>query len=203
MNMQASREDAIAFAEFMYTQHGNLHPWSKEKASDYHVDRADFGMPGMCMSTQYYRMTPEEYGKYKEKLPGDTAWNWDSGMDNWFTGDVGSFVGGTLFGLVNDEAADKKAWWEYRQASGTWSDAGEVTPPGISSGEAPWAKVLHEDWKEAVNRRCTEVDDVRGEIEYLMPTLIKAADDYMGTDLSNATGLDLSAEGLDKSHKER
>lgn len=193
------QDAAIAFAKFMFAQHGKLHPWSTQNASEYDVDKAAFGgSPHAAVPTIFYRMTPEEYEKQTGKNLNDDYWNWDSWVDNWYTGTIGSWVGGNVFGLVSSEAKHKKQWWDYRKASGTWNDAGEVSAPSASASEAPWAQKLTDDWAKAVRNRTGEVDDVRTEIEYLMPTLVKASSDYMHMDLGSATGLKLSAEGMNE-----
>lgn len=204
MNIEVSKEAVVDFAKFIYTQHGYLEPWAKSNAETYDVDKSAFGgSPPQVVQGYFYRMTAEEYeAETGESLPHDNPSNWPKSTDNWYTGDVGSFVGGTIGGFFSDDLEDMKKWWDYRNASGTWSDADDVEAPSISGSEAPWAQTLHDDWKEAVRNRCTEVDSVRDEIETLTPKLVQAAEDYMGTDLSNATGLDLSRKGLDKSHEE-
>jgi len=183
-DLSIAQEYAVGFAEYMYRQHDHLEPWTSKNAETYIPPVSAFGgrsaQPDVVF--EFWPMTPEEYtAETGTSLPPpELNFNVSERL----------MVDPTL-----EEDRIRWDWFNYRRASGTLEGMGLGSPHYGTRIDAPWAQALHDDWTTAVENRCGEVDDIRAELEYLTEAIIKAADSYMGMDIENETGLNLTEMG--------
>ena len=201
--LQVQQEALVDFARFAWAKHDDLEPWTGAHYKNFVPEPGAFGaITGSTEDIEYEYMplTIEEFEKERnvtldpEYDPGpevvqDLGSGW-TGALAWIA-DSGGFLGlvpGIIDLFSDDDRTDKVAnWLDYYACRGP-DTATFVYLEGPT--DAPWASKLHTDWTTAVDNRLSEVDEIRREIEYVIPLLAVAAEKYADTDLYGAAEID-------------
>jgi len=200
--LEVHKEAIVDFARFALAKKDELEPWSSQHADEMYPSPASFGAVSESTNDveyEYMPLTPEEFRKHTgltldpsaDPGPGivDAVGTDAAGAGAFLSDAVGFFVIPIgVFDLLTDDTPDELLmnWIRYYTARGA---SASIQFPYVTS-DAPWANDLHTDWCEAVDNRTQEVDEIRNEIDFVVPRLAIAAEKYADTDLENALGID-------------
>ncbi|GAA4919914.1 hypothetical protein LX16_4284 [Stackebrandtia albiflava] len=203
---EVQQEALLDFARFADAKWIDLEPWSSLHATDFHPTPAAFGAVSadtVDVEYQYWPLTPEEFEQEKNitlnpnrdpgpevlQTFGTTGANVASYIARYGQYvNIGTLLVGQVDWGMDTEVAD---WFEYYAARGP---GGGTMVFDAEPTDAPWAAKLHGDWCAAVDNRLKEVDEVRNEIDFLVPLLADAAQRYADVDVTNAVSLDKYAD---------
>ena len=188
----------IDFAKFVLAKKDELEPWGMLHGDEMHPSPSAFGAVSESTTDVQYEfmlLTKEEYEKHMgitldpKYDPGPEFFQtFGTTANNVLAFLVDTFpVRGILLDWLSDNDAEDQVahWLRYYSARG----GATIIYPNGEPTDAPWADKLHSDWCDAVNNRIFEVEEIRNEIDFVVPLLAEVAEEYADTDLNNAIGI--------------